>query len=133
MAFSLVPHELWAVVEPLLPAHKPSPKGGRPRVSDRACLTGIAFVLWTGAAWNKLPQELGCGSGVTCWRRLKEWTRKKVWPAIHLCLLNKLGKAGAIDWRRGVVDSASVRAVFGGPIRDPTRRTEGKTAASAIS
>jgi hypothetical protein len=27
----------------------------------------------TGISWNDLPQELGCGSVVTCWRRLREW------------------------------------------------------------
>jgi transposase len=43
-----------------------------PRVSDRAVLAGIVFVLTTGISWNALPRELGCGSGVTCWRRLRD-------------------------------------------------------------
>jgi hypothetical protein len=49
----------------------PKPKGGRPRIVDRAALTGIRFVLKTGLPWADLPQELGCSSGVTCWRRLR--------------------------------------------------------------
>ena len=75
----LVTDELWTVVEPLLPEQPPKPKGGRPRVNDRAALTGILFVLKTGIPWEMLPQEMGCGSGMTCWRRLKEWHRAGVW------------------------------------------------------
>jgi transposase len=133
MAFCYVSDPLWAAVEPLLPTHQVSAKGGRPRVADRACLTGIVFVLWTGAAWNKVPQELGCGSGVTCWRRLKEWTRKGVWPKVHQLLLNYLGAKGHIKWSRAVVDSASVRAVLGGRTRVRTLRIERRTAVNAIS
>jgi transposase len=73
MASSLVSDDLWAVIEPLLPVIPLRPKGGRPRVSDRATLTGIVFVLLTGIPWEMLPQEMGCGSGVTCWRRLRDW------------------------------------------------------------
>ena len=65
MPKKLVSDELWSLVEPLLPEHKPTPKGGRPRISDRAALTGIIFVLKTGIPWEDLPQEMGCGSGMT--------------------------------------------------------------------
>ena len=71
MAKRLVDDALWQVVQPLLP---PPParinKRGRPRLSDRAALTGILFVLKSGIWWEMLPQEMGCGSGMTCWRRL---------------------------------------------------------------
>lgn len=62
----LVSDELWAVAEPLLPKRRVSRKGGRPAVDDRAVLTGILFVLRSGIPWRMLPQEMGCGSGVTC-------------------------------------------------------------------
>ena len=70
----LVSDELWELVEPLIPPPVPARRGrtGRPRVADRAVLAGIVFVLSTGISWNALPQELGCGSGVTRWRRLRE-------------------------------------------------------------
>jgi transposase len=71
MSKPLVSDELWAVVELLLPKDAPKPKGGRPRISNRAALTGILFVLKSGIPWEMLPQELGCGSGMTCWRRLR--------------------------------------------------------------
>jgi len=73
MAATLVPDGLWDVIEPLLPLPKPHLQGGRPRVPDRACLKGILFVLRSGVPWEMLPQELGCGSGITCWRRLRDW------------------------------------------------------------
>ncbi len=114
MAYQLVSDELWNQIEPLLPRERPKPKGGRPRVADRACLTGIVFVLRTGAPWRYVPSELGCGSGVTCWRRLDQWTRAGVWPRVHARLLRALAREGQLDAQLGIVDSQSMRAVFGG-------------------
>ena len=67
MAKELLPDALWLRIAPLIPPEAPKPKGGRPRVSDRAALTGILFVLKTGIPWEYLPAEMGCGSGMTCW------------------------------------------------------------------
>ena len=108
MAKLLVPDELWAVVlwavvEPLLPAEPPKPQGGRPRVSDRAALTGILFVLMSGIPWRMLPQEMGCGSGMTCWRRLPSgWHEAGVWRRLHQALLHRLGEADlkCRQWRK---------------------------------
>ena len=72
MATQLVSDELWAAIAHLLPLEPPKPKGGRPRLADRAALTGILFVLKRGMPWEMLPQELGYGSGMTCWRRLRD-------------------------------------------------------------
>ena len=129
----LVSNELWKQIEPLLPpVPPPSPKGGRPRVQNREALKGIVFVLRTGIPWQTLPTEMGCGSGSTCWRRLADWTRLAVWPRLHALLVTTLGKAGAINLERAVVDSASVRAVFGGRTPGPIRRIVRKTAANVM-
>lgn len=133
MALSLLPDPLWHEIEPLLPPEPPKPKGGRPRVPDRACLTGIIFVLRTGLPWNMIPVELGCGSGPTCWRRLRDWTRAGVWDAVHKKLLNVLGRRGRIDLSRAVIDSASVRAVLGGLTLAPTPRIGRSAAANATA
>src|SRR5919202_1247448 len=114
MARPLLPDRLWHEIAPLLPPESPKPNGGRPRVSDRAALTGIIFVLKTGVPWEYLPQEMGCGSGMTCWRRLRDWQAQGVWDRIHRHLLNCLGAANQIDWSRASLDSGSVRAKKGG-------------------
>jgi transposase len=110
MAKPLVSDELWAVVAPLMPAPRPKKKAGRPRVPDRACLTGIVFVLKTGIQWEYLPQEMGCGSGMTCWRRLRDWQEAGVWWELHRVLLDRLGEADRIDWSRASIDSSTAPA-----------------------
>jgi transposase len=82
-------------------------------VPDRAAFTGILFVLKTGIPWEMLPQEMGCGSGMTCWRRLKEWHEAGVWNRLHRTLLNFLGKGNHLDWSRASLDSTSVPAPGG--------------------
>src|ERR687886_2544667 len=113
MAKELVSDELWEIVEPLLPPEPPKPKGGRPRVDDRAALAGIIFVLKSGMPWRMLPRELGCGSGVTCWRRLRDWQAAGVWSRLHQTLLDRLGRADRIDWSRASLDSRLVPAKRG--------------------
>jgi transposase len=123
VAKPLLPDELWAEIEPELPPEPPKPKGGRPRVPDRACLTGILFVLKTGLPWECLPRELGCGSGMTCWRRLRDWQAAGVWHRVHTKLLDRLGAADKIDWSRAAVDSRSVPAKRGANSPARTRPT----------
>ncbi len=120
MAKPIVSDELWEIVEPLIPkVERRYRYPGRKRVADRKALTGILYVLKSGIPWEELPQEMGCGSGVTCWRRLKEWQDQGVWQRLHELLLAKLNAAGEIDWQRAAIDSSHVRA-FGGA-RRPAR------------
>jgi len=116
MAKPILDDELWELIEPLLPPAKPRRfrYPGRKPVDNRKALTGILFVLRTGIGWEYLPQEMECGSGMTCWRRLRDWQKVGIWDKIHRALLNKLRQAEKIDWSRAVVDSASVRALLGG-------------------
>jgi transposase len=119
MAQPLVSDELWSVIEPLLPERELHPQGGRPPIDDRRALTGILFVLKSGIPWEMLPQEMGCGSGMTCWRRLRDWQAAGVWERLHREMLNRLREADQIDWSRATADSASVRAVGGGEKTGP--------------
>jgi transposase len=100
----LLPDEVWDAVRPLLPPRPPSVKGGRPRLDDRRALTGVLFVLRTGVPWDKLPGELGCGSGMTCWRRLAEWQAAGAWAAVERVLAARLPGGDQFDWARAAVD-----------------------------
>lgn len=132
MSKPLVPDDLWSVVAPLLPPEPDKSRGGRPRVPDRAVLGGILFVLRSGIPWSMLPTEMGCGSGVTCWRRLVEWHDAGVWAALHRALLERLADADKLDWSRASVDSATVPAP-GGALRPARiRRIAANRARSAI-
>src|SRR3954447_7824362 len=131
MAKQLISDELWAAIEPLLPAKPADPKGGHPfTVPDRAALGGIVFVLKTGIPWEYLPLEMGCGSGMTCWRRLRDWQRAGVWDRLHGVPMDKLNAADKIDWSRAVVDTTSVRALRGGKKRARARWTAASPGAS---
>src|SRR3712207_3029413 len=132
MSKPLVSAELWAIVGPLLPPEPPKPKGGRPRVPDRAALAGIIFVLRTGVPWEYLPREMGCGSGVTCWRRLRDWQRSGVWRCVLRTLQQRLADAEAIDWSRASLDAASIPAKRGARSPARIRRIAATRARSAI-
>jgi transposase len=131
MARPLVSDELWGLIEPLIPVKSRRFRHpGRKRLPDRQVLGGILFVLKTGIPWEHLPQELGCGSGMTCWRRLRDWQQAGVWQALHEVLLAKLNGAEQIDWSRAVVDSSHVRAVLGASKPVPAQSTGARPAPS---
>jgi transposase len=126
MAKPLVSDELWEVLQPLLPPPKPrrARYPGRKPIDDRQALTGILFVLKTGIPWEDLPCEMGCGCGMTCWRRLQAWHAAGVWSGLYHVLLQRLDDAGQIDWGRAAVDSTFARAFGGveGSGKNPTDR-----------
>jgi len=105
MRTQLLPDDVWGLIEKKLPLRRRRPKGGRPALSDRQVLTGIVFVLRTGIAWSDLPAELGCGCGMTCLRRLRDWQIAGVWREIQSALAENLRNGDQINWSR--VDSES--------------------------
>ena len=112
----------WELIEPLLPPWPTRAPGPRP-IEDRLCLQGILFVLHTGIGWEDLPQELGFGAGMTCWRRWRRWTDAGIFDQLHRILLAALHAAGALDWSRAVADAAHLRAKKGAPGLGPRRST----------
>ena len=112
----LVPAELWAILEPLLPVPPRPPYGCRRRaVPDRNCFAAIVYMARTSTPWRLLPaRELGCGSPTTCWRWLTEWAKAGVFDQLHLEILDRLGQQGVLDWTRACVGTMSVRAKRGG-------------------
>jgi transposase len=130
----IVPDGLWERIEPLLPVverrrHHP----GRKRIDDRKVLCGILFVLYTAIPWEFLPQELGFGSGMTCWRRLRDWHQAGVWVRLHELLLAELHAADQLDWSKAVIDSSHVRALKGGPKPGRARSTAARPARNTTS
>src|SRR3954452_6561870 len=130
----VVSDELWLRIEPLLPKiERRFRYPRRKRLPDRQALQGILFVLCTGTPWMHLPQELGFGSGYTCWRRLDQWQRAGVWNKLHALLLTRLRAAGEIEWSRAVVDVSHVPAKKGAPKRARARLTGPEPARSISS
>ncbi len=81
---------------------------------DQAALASVMHVLRTGVAWRDVPVEtVGC-SGVTAWRRLRNWTEAGVWPRLHAALLTELRRADSLDMDDCAVDGSHVRALKGG-------------------
>ena len=124
---------LWARVEPLLPVvQRRFDHPGRRRLDDRRVLCGILFVLYTGIPWRFLPRELGFGSGITCWRRLRDWNDAGVWQRLHELLLAELRGAGMLDFSRAAVDSSHLRALKGGTTSGRPRSIEASQGPSTI-
>jgi transposase len=121
MAKPLVSDALWAQIEPLLPRPKPRRfrHPGRKPLDPRRVLAGIIFVLKTGIPWEDLPQEMGCGCGMSCWNYLHFWHTAGVWESLHAVLLSELQHAERIDWSRAAVDSTHSRALGGGEKTGP--------------
>lgn len=130
----VVQDALWERIEPLLPAHpRRFRHPGRKRIPDRQVLCGILFVLYTAIPWEFLPQELGYGSGMTCWRRLAQWHEAGVWQRLHEVLLAELHAADKLDWSKAVIDASHVRALKGGPKPARARSTAPRPAPSTTS
>ena len=111
----VVSDELWDLLEPLLPQRERRFRyPGRKPLPDRDVLCGILYVLHTGIQWEYLPRDLGFGSGMTCWRRLRDWTEAGVWPKLHQTLLAELRREGLLNLDDMSVDGSHVRALKGG-------------------
>jgi len=102
MAKPLLTDEMWAQIEPLLRelVGGASSQVGRQRLSDRSALTGILFVLKSGVSWEQLPLEMGCGCGMTCLRRLREWQTYGIWDEIREVVVQHCPRARELDWAR---------------------------------
>ncbi|CAL9326243.1 hypothetical protein SUDANB135_07037 (plasmid) [Streptomyces sp. SudanB135_2055] len=129
----IVSEELWSLVEPLLAKPGPKKAEDRPRVPDRQALPGNLFALHTGIQWEYLPQELGFGSGTTCWRPVAAWNEAGIWDRLHQLLLNELRSKNRLDWERAVIDSSHVRAARQGPKAGSARSTGLGRAANTTS
>ena len=88
----------WALIAPLLP-NKPR---GVPRVDDRRVLSGIFYLLRTGAPWRDLPARYG--PYTTVYNRYNRWAKQGVWLRIFEALAER--SPGSLH----LIDSSIVRA-----------------------
>lgn len=135
MSQAVIDDAIWARLEPLIPTRRRrrGHRHGRTPIPDRAVFTGILFVLRSGIPWHMLPRQMGCGAGVTCWRRLVAWERAGVWQRLHEVLLAELRRRGRLDQRWSVIDSGSVRAMRGGKKLDRTQPIAARRALNTTS
>lgn len=106
---------MWARVQPLLPRRVPNPKGGRPWADDRGCFAGIVYALRNGIRWNAMPACFP--SGVTCWRRHRDWSAAGVWPRVWAAVLAELDRAGRLDTSELFLDATFAEDRTGGSAR----------------
>jgi len=104
----VITDQVWERIEPLIP-HRARRRRypGRMPLDDRAVLTGILVVLARGIGFERLPKELGLGSGMTCWRRLRDWQQAGAWPAIAKELAGALPDGDRIDFTRVAAAAAA--------------------------
>ncbi len=84
-------------------------------------------MLFTGIGWEDLPQELGFGSGMTCWRRLRDWQDAGVFAKMHQEMLARSHAPGLIDFDRVMVDGSHIRAKKRGAATGPSPDDRAKT------
>jgi putative transposase len=129
---------LWARAQPLLPAPKSYPKGGRPPRSDREMLGAILYVLRTGIQWNALPRSIGAST--TVYDRFRAWERDGFFTRLWAAGLSAFDELVGIDWAWLSMDGAMTKAPFAqaataeaeGVGRNPTDRGKPGTKRSLL-
>jgi transposase len=97
----------WNAIRRFLPAER-SGKAGHPWKPHRPIIDGILFVLHTGVQWEDLPSEFG--KCKTVYNRFRRWVKSGIWQRIFEALINRLLKAGKIDFELWCVDGTVIRA-----------------------
>jgi transposase len=109
-----IPDELWAEVQPLIPAGKPHPLGcHNPRVDDRCAMDAILFVLRTGCQWEAL-NATGICSKSSAHRRFQEWTEAGLFRELWKRGLLAYEPLRGIEWEWQALDAAMTKAPLGG-------------------
>ena len=118
----LPPESLLLAIEPLLPEHKPRPKGGRPPMPDRAAFFAIFYLLRTGLQWKALPRSLGAAS--TVHDRFQLWSAHGVFEQLWATGLLEYNTAIGLDFEWQSIDGCMTKAPLGGEAtgKNPTDR-----------
>lgn len=128
-----IPGELWERIEPLLPAEKPQPNGGRPRMDPHKAITAIFYILRTGCQWKALPRSLGAPS--TAYDYFRRWEQAGVFATLWQQGLCAYDKKKGIEWKWQSVDGCMTKAPLGGEAvgPNPTDRAKSGTKRSLLT
>jgi len=106
--------EQWAVLEPLVPRPRRRQDGrGRPWRDAREVLSGILWILRTGAPWADLPERYPPYQ--TCHRRFQQWVRDGTLERVLRALAADLAERGGLDVSEAFIDGAFAGAKKGAP------------------
>jgi transposase len=105
----LVPDDLWALIDQLLPTPPLRPQGGgMARVDSRQLLVAMVFCVTSGSAWRTISPIFGVAMA-TLYRRFREWTEAGVWEK----LLVSAEGSGNKDWICAVAHAMLARDQVG--------------------
>jgi len=122
-----VPRRLWRILKKHLPPEpRPSQRGGRPRIGNRAVLNGIWYLMWTGAQWKAVKRDWFGVSSSVLHERFQTWQEQGVWDQVFRALVKFYRRERGIQWQWQAVDSRSCAAPLGGSDtgKNPTDRAK---------
>ncbi len=119
-----VPRPMWRKIKKVLPKHKKTKLGGRPRIPDRAVINGIWYILWTGCQWKAVHRDWFGASSSVLHERFQTWRALGVFQQIMRRLMKYYAKKRNVKWKWQAIDSKACPAPLGGEDtgRNPTDR-----------
>ncbi len=121
-----LPRPLWRKLKKCLPKKKrKSTKGGRPRVSDRAVINAIWYVLWSGCQWKALHRDWFGVSSSVVHERFQRWRRMGLFEKLMKRMTEYYAReCGGVGWKWQAMDSKHSAAPLGGEKtgKNPTDR-----------
>ncbi len=101
----LLSDEQWEFIENVF---SPAAPTGRPRRDPRQVLSGVLWILRTGAPWRDVPEEFGTWK--TCWQMFDRWTSDGTLDLLLTRLQGSFIDLQKLDQQRWCIDGTIVRA-----------------------